>query len=1021
MDPSRVFEIRVLEADLLDPKINLIDHMLGPNEEECARWMEIEKQSPPKIEKLQKAQVSRDLQLLGQTVEALSSKLDMIADKLESVTAAESELDKSVAGVREKMENIDWTGDKDAPASRVRERMDSLLARVEELSGKAAEQDELSELSKRVEELGNTLADRESLEDLGRRLELAGEKAADLDTVRDLVGRLERLEDCAAGRDQVEGLARDIGRVRDGLAGRGEVEDLAEAIKEVRSRLAEREKLEKVAQRLEQMEADYADRESLDKIKDRLEEFSSGYAGRGLLDKVISHLDVAGSRFVDREDHSELMQRLDEIEAGFARRDQVDEVLARLEGVVERMADRDSLGRVEDAVEQKADRESLGRVEDAVEKKADRESLDRVEERLEKLGSDSARKEELAGIAARLEEIGQNYANTESVEKISDMIDEVAAIAVSWDNLREVSEQVEEIRNKAADRGTMERLSESVEKARQQIGRVEKSHQSVMEGLELALRQEGVELEKKLHQLAERLVEFETGMEDLRDLALKTQFSPELENRLLGLELGMSHALSVMPMSAGKEVGEERERFVSGVINQLRKIEGEHDELRNQIKKAFTNLTQYPLRELEDIKKKVGEMEESQEQLAKQAASFSFPGKRLLKILSSTSRRKAASLVVLFLLAGAVGGFFSWRWSFATGGAGRINGGYGDDAPNTVYDNVVPFLSSPTLDIAGDQMSLSDGRADITGYAPGAVNAFMYLNNEEVDHCAVVNQGFSFRGVALEYGVNVIEVKVVDEAGNEANSMASIVEMMSKRAAKIKALPGLNRMRGPHEYPLLALTIDAGASKQRAEQVLAVLRDKGIITTFFLTGQFIERYPEVVKSLVAQGHEVGNHTYSHPHLTTFRINRRHNTAAGASREMLLEELNRTRDLFESLTGEKMAPWWRAPYGEHNREILAWAEEAGFKHVDWTRTPTNFDMLDWIADEHDRYYLDKKGLYRRLVGIASGDAGSANGGIVLMHLGTDRKKDFLDEVLPNAIDELRSRGYRFVTVSRMFSP
>jgi phosphoribosylamine-glycine ligase len=89
-------------------------------------------------------------------------------------------------------------------------------------------------------------------------------------------------------------------------------------------------------------------------------------------------------------------------------------------------------------------------------------------------------------------------------------------------------------------------------------------------------------------------------------------------------------------------------------------------------------------------------------------------------------------------------------------------------------------------------------------------------------------------------------------------------------------------------------------------------------------------------------------------------------------------------------------------------------------VDWTRAPLNLDLLDWISDPRDRHYLDAGQLYKRLAGLDQGRAGGGNGCIVLAHLGSERKADFLDEVLPAALEELAGRGYSFVTVSRMFN-
>ena len=82
----------------------------------------------------------------------------------------------------------------------------------------------------------------------------------------------------------------------------------------------------------------------------------------------------------------------------------------------------------------------------------------------------------------------------------------------------------------------------------------------------------------------------------------------------------------------------------------------------------------------------------------------------------------------------------------------------------------------------------------------------------------------------------------------------------------------------------------------------------GIRTTIFLTGEFIRRYPEIVRRIAADGHEVGNHTDTHPHLTTYAENGRQATRAGVDRAFLVNELARTARAWEEATGRTMAPY-----------------------------------------------------------------------------------------------------------------
>lgn len=236
------------------------------------------------------------------------------------------------------------------------------------------------------------------------------------------------------------------------------------------------------------------------------------------------------------------------------------------------------------------------------------------------------------------------------------------------------------------------------------------------------------------------------------------------------------------------------------------------------------------------------------------------------------------------------------------------------------------------------------------------------------------------------------------------------------------AAPPMDVTRVSTEEPLIAFTFDGGSSAEGATELLDVLVSSGIRTTVFLTGEFIESHPEIVLRIVSDGHEVANHTWSHPHLTTWSRRRTHVTAPGITESMLREELERTASAFEALTGRSMAPYWRAPYGEQNRTILQWAESAGWKHVGWTRgRRTSLDTLDWVVNRRAGNYLDPAGIARRVLDFESVNDTSLDGSIVLMHLGTGRPvEQRLARVLPHLIDELTSRGFRFVTVGELLA-
>jgi peptidoglycan/xylan/chitin deacetylase (PgdA/CDA1 family) len=195
----------------------------------------------------------------------------------------------------------------------------------------------------------------------------------------------------------------------------------------------------------------------------------------------------------------------------------------------------------------------------------------------------------------------------------------------------------------------------------------------------------------------------------------------------------------------------------------------------------------------------------------------------------------------------------------------------------------------------------------------------------------------------------------------------------------------------------------------------------GVRATIFLTGQYIARYPDLVRRMVRDGHEIGNHTFSHPHLTTFALDRRQDTLPGVTRDLVQDELRRTARLFEEVTGAAISPYWRAPYGEHNREIRRWAEELGYLHVGWTRdlaAREDLDTRDWVADPRSPIYYRAEEVRERILNFGKGTTAQANGGIILLHLGTRRRQDRVDGELPAIIDGLRMQGYDLVPVSEL---
>ncbi len=238
--------------------------------------------------------------------------------------------------------------------------------------------------------------------------------------------------------------------------------------------------------------------------------------------------------------------------------------------------------------------------------------------------------------------------------------------------------------------------------------------------------------------------------------------------------------------------------------------------------------------------------------------------------------------------------------------------------------------------------------------------------------------------------------------------------------------PGKNNTfsfdNGSTALKAVCLTFDGASEANVALPILDTLRSRNVKATMFLTGHFLKRYPDIVRQILSGGHEIGNHTLSHPHLTTYEQNHIQSTLPDITAETIHRELQKNSELYYSITGQKMQPLWRAPYGEFNKTICEWAQQAGFRHIGWRVAKSfreNLDSNDWIPDENTPGFKTPQEVFEKIISIAESNT-ALNGGIILMHLGTARKEQAMQmyTILGKLIDELRLRGFRMITVSEM---
>jgi len=194
--------------------------------------------------------------------------------------------------------------------------------------------------------------------------------------------------------------------------------------------------------------------------------------------------------------------------------------------------------------------------------------------------------------------------------------------------------------------------------------------------------------------------------------------------------------------------------------------------------------------------------------------------------------------------------------------------------------------------------------------------------------------------------------------------------------------------RGSTERPWIALTLDAGGPSAFAPSILDTLRQKGVHCTFFLTGYWVRNNPELVQRMVAEGHELANHSNTHRPFTEL------------TDEEIGEELGAVEEVVMELTGRSTKPYFRPPYGNRDDRVRRVVQENGYLTIYWT-----YFVWDWIDDEPAESVLEYA------------VEGACNGAIVVLHLGSWQ----IEQVLPQIIEELQALGYRLVTLSELLSP
>lgn len=190
-----------------------------------------------------------------------------------------------------------------------------------------------------------------------------------------------------------------------------------------------------------------------------------------------------------------------------------------------------------------------------------------------------------------------------------------------------------------------------------------------------------------------------------------------------------------------------------------------------------------------------------------------------------------------------------------------------------------------------------------------------------------------------------------------------------------------------NEEKVIYLTFDVGYENGNVTKILDIMKDEGVVGSFFILGNVIDKNPELVLRMANEGHIVCNHTVNHPNLV------------GKSEELFKEEVLGLENKYRELTGKEMSKFFRPPEGTFDKEMLQRAQGLGYKTVFWS-----FAYADW---DNNKQMSEEAALKKILDNVHNGE-------IMLLHpTGETNAK-----IMRTLIQELKAQGYTFATLDKI---
>lgn len=183
----------------------------------------------------------------------------------------------------------------------------------------------------------------------------------------------------------------------------------------------------------------------------------------------------------------------------------------------------------------------------------------------------------------------------------------------------------------------------------------------------------------------------------------------------------------------------------------------------------------------------------------------------------------------------------------------------------------------------------------------------------------------------------------------------------------------------------VALSFDAAWGNEDTKEILAILKKHRIHVTFFMTGGWVESYPDDVKAICKAGHDLGNHSENHKNMSQL------------SDEEKTQEIISVHNKVKELTGVEME-LFRPPYGDYDNQVVLNAKKNGYYTIQW-----DVDSLDWKD-----YGVDS------IIDTVVNHKNLGNGSIILCHNGAKYTADALEKVITG----LQEKGYEIVPISEL---